>query len=88
MVEDFTELSAIEFKPGVSEVNKGNSCSKQNHVGVISVTTSVKWIVTDFISEGFIVQMSFFFKSVTTSIARKNVLMAKKSKLAIKVLTE
>jgi len=76
MIQNFTDLPAVELEVGVGEVDEGDAADKNDPPRVL-VSLGSEWIITHFVTKRLIVEMMFFLEGVTASVPIENVLMAK-----------
>ena len=79
MIKNFADLSPVEPEVRVSEMYKRNSCDEDQHPGVVSLPLGFEGIVAQFIAVWSIVNIMFFFKTVTMRVGRENVLVTIKA---------
>jgi len=76
MVEDLTDLSAVEAVVTGHEVDEGNTGNSDEHPGVVSIASGVERIVTELVTVGLVVHVVLFLEAVSVGVAREDVLVA------------
>ena len=76
MIVDFSSLSLVKTEMEKDGVSKCNDSKEKIQVWHITMSLSVKRIITDFITIWFIVGVGFVHDQVSVRVWRENVLVA------------
>ena len=68
MVEDLSDVSAMEVEMGVAEVHESDSSNEDDEPGVVTVASRVERIITDLITVGQVMDVVLFLPSVATAV--------------------
>ena len=85
MVEDLTRLSLVESEMLGQSSYKCGQAHKNHKEGHVTVTMSIKWIVTKLITIWFVVGIWLVHDQICVRIWRENVLVAVKIKVENKI---
>ncbi len=83
MVEDLADLSTIEAEMSMTEVNKGDNASEQEHPRIISLALLLERIVSQLITIRLIVNFGILLKGLCESISREDMTVTISKLLAI-----
>jgi len=75
VIEDFTNVPSVEVEVSVRKVDERDNRDEKQQPRVLSLTSWLKRIVTDFITVWQIMDVVLFLPSVSTTVRRERVSM-------------
>ena len=79
MIENLANLSAVEAEMSMTEVNKGNNSSEQEHPWIVSLALLLEGIVSQLIAIRLVVNLGILLKGLGKGITREAVTVALKN---------
>ena len=80
MVECFSNMSSVEVEVSMTEVDKSDGCDKKKQPRVVTLSSGLERIVTDFVTVRQVVNVMLFLPGMTSAISREHMVMAKLQK--------
>ena len=85
MVENFTNLALVKSEMAMSNMAEANNSDKNDHIRIISMSLSIKRIITKFITIRLVMNIVLFFEVVCMRVRRKDLMRARRKKNVNKV---
>jgi len=68
VVQDFACLASVEFEVGVTEVNKADTCHKQQQPWVVTLALGLERIIAEFVAVWFVVNIVLLFEGMAVRV--------------------
>ena len=77
MVEDLTDVSSVEVKVSMAEMDEGDPSNEKDEPGVVSLSRGLERIVTDLVTVGQVVDVVLLLPGVAAGVRRERMHVAK-----------